>query len=217
MWIERDGAEVSGGYEYAVQRLDSLRFLTDPAYITDTADSELMAMGSALGFTPTGKWTDNPENALKAETLNGGMNDEFEEAISAVAWWYEPIFREDVDKSEFEGFTEDRAWEFSQHFLKPGLRLVRIPFVNETDLADLEDSVFVDQFDTIEEYEAYRKEHPSRFYNIVDSFDYAKLRNEVFGLDAAIAASGEIVPPEAPWSACDAKELKERFGLPEWA
>lgn len=221
MWIECEGAEVMGGYEYALQRLDTMQFLTAKENIDDTSDNELNLIREMFHSPVTGEWTDEPDKALKAESLNGGMISEFEVASTSVAdwnsWWDFPAFREGVEESDFEGYTEDRAWEFSQRFLKPGYRLVRIPFVNDGDLTELEDDVFATDFDTLEEYDAYRNEHPSRFYNSVDYFDYAKLRDEVFGHDAAIAAPGEPVPPDAPWSACSAEELKDRFGLPEWA
>ncbi len=98
---------------------------------------------------------------------------------------------------------EADAYEFCTRFLKPGYRIVRIPWLTDHLLGEDENG---------REYE----EGECPYFDEDGNYDYGLIRDKVFGPGAAVAAPGEDVPDDAPWSPCSREELNRRiFALPE--
>lgn len=207
MRIEHEGAVVSGGYEYAVQRLSDLRYISEFACADGGSRRPVQADEPRVP-----DWTYNPGFAMTASTVDPNHLGERGVTVQQRFRGY-GVFRDDIDECEFEAWSEERAWELSLRLLEPGYRLMRIPFVAREDLIDPDEPGERD-FGTREQYEAYMREHPSRFWIDDNTLNYPAMRDALFGRNAAIAADDEQVPSAAPWSACSASTLTARMIQP---
>lgn len=149
-------------------------------------DYAIQNVKTGLYCAKSGRATAKYDDILLAEDME-------ESDLNVVEMFRGHLDTDALDAVEREDYwQESEAYEFGKRFVLPGFRLVRIPFFN------------------------WNMDDDDQFYDEDGDFDYVAIRDFVFGKDQAIAMPGEVVPDDAPWSACDGDTLLDRLAIPNY-